>query len=123
MCSYSASRFSFVYNDKKGEKKLTFATPMGIEMDPLIRTYSSYYRKNFKKDNEEDEVSSKDEVEKFLLDAEEYVFDRSRFLKILLQGLSHYCRLLQYCDRPCNKISAFCLIFTHIPQVFKCHHL
>ena len=71
MCSYSSSRFSFVYQDKKGERKLTFATPMGIEMDPLIRTYSAFYRKSFKKDAEEEADSSKDDVEKYILDTEE----------------------------------------------------
>jgi hypothetical protein len=39
----------------------------------LIRGYSAFYRKNFKKEQEEEEQQTKsDDVDKFLLDSEEY---------------------------------------------------
>ena len=76
MCSYSSSRFSFVFTDKKGERKLTFITPMGLEMDPLIRTYSTFYRANYKlapgaDDLEQEEEQGIGDDQAFLTDSQE----------------------------------------------------
>ncbi len=48
--SYTATKLNLTVEHVGGQQKqYSFGTPMGVEVDPLMRIYSTFYRKHFKK--------------------------------------------------------------------------